>query len=1287
MEYYFNNLNPTSFQRLINAILQSKYGEAIRLTPLRGADGGKDGETAPGNPFWEFQLNKPLDPENIPHIEKGRYLFQVKHHRTVDTRISDARASVLSDFETELKENVLSLKGIDQVNYFFLITNVPSSKDALSKLDFKRKELLSKNKTLHADIWWQEHIIAFLDQLPSLWQSFPEMFAGGKPPLIAEIVTQTDKGLSRAVRIALERQYNRDRLVKFKQIELEKSLTKLFVDLDIDTKFLTPNHLFAVNYENYKNTKQLMNAWSGTTEGLYYQYKRNYSKSALQILMDDRSFASRILLEGGPGQGKSTITQMLAQIYRNELLKNEDLAPEGRWKSLGKIRLPLRIELRVFAEWLSDDLERSVEEYISTLFTRDSGGNKVEVSDIHSMVENSPVLLIFDGLDEVGSELLRDIVLSKIADCVDRFKNSLHSDLKVIVTTRPPAIAGRREQLPEFRRFPLAPMSEEKIKEYLDRWLSVQILDEDDRENVRNSFERRRKETHVKALAQNPMQLSVLLHFIRLKGEAFPDRRAELYREYFRTVIDRDVEKSPDLRQQRDLIEILHQLLGYKIHSLSEAEQADGMLSRTQLLQIVQDWLNCQNIKSKTAGELFELGEERLGLIVALKGEGEETRYGYEIQPIREYFAAAFINEQIQGNAHDVYESMLPRPYWKEVAIFLAGLRRPNEKADLIARAKQVDKEPEHGWRQNGRSITLQLLQEGVLSQPRHVYFEALEFLIDLLDPTVIKSVNEPKDFLRALPNLIKQGDLTHHSERILQILNQQLNNPELYTLYRLYKVLSEILPKEQVREEILKDKFNSNYINELVRIVWSYRFGIDMHEASGERTFWTELSENTVARYWWFSAIDNRNATNLQAAPSYHAKLAEQYAINSFSIFINGFNDLIEVIEPQSNWAIWYFVQYQQLMSRLFVQSLERTEGINVCDYRNADYRGLKEPVKSLLKKLNEKLYILINDLLNDPAKSEESLCDYIDSTKHYLKSSGLSCWIACRAAVYIIESWQISTSPSKGIADKLTVLNLESERILKKLGELWEEINKFYVNSEMLIFRTEDYSILTSTPDFGIRTNSAKLLPSRIRLEKNKELVNTNTLLVKRICHNTQLPFDWLNEAHWTSSIFRPLVEGCRNCLPELLQFINGIPFTSLTINKNDEPLLIQDMRRILKIVRLSEDESILTGAIVILSTSKFINVAGSKLILKMLKACLKPSIGRIVFNQGFKEGVSQQTNSVLLEVASEIVKSSDFPDSVSFAAAAFLYEHSAVSLPSLVSLEKELCINIQQMKPTQL
>lgn len=118
MKYYFNNLDHTTFQRLINAVLVAIFGEAIRLTPLAGSDGGRDGETAPGHFLFDFDptLQHPTS-THFPPPERGRYQFQVKHHRTMNTRLSDARGSVVSDFEEELKTNVLSRSGNEGTSF------------------------------------------------------------------------------------------------------------------------------------------------------------------------------------------------------------------------------------------------------------------------------------------------------------------------------------------------------------------------------------------------------------------------------------------------------------------------------------------------------------------------------------------------------------------------------------------------------------------------------------------------------------------------------------------------------------------------------------------------------------------------------------------------------------------------------------------------------------------------------------------------------------------------------------------------------------------------------------------------------------------------------------------------------------------------------------------------------------------------------------------------------------------------------------------------------------------
>ena len=482
MEYYFNEIDAFKFQRLINSILDSRYGDNFRTTPLRGADGGRDGETAPGNPFLEYKIEDNTPPQEgiLSKPRNGRYLFQVKHHRTIDTRSTDARRSVLSDFESELRSNVLTRTGDDSVNFFYLITNVSSSSDALSKLDTKRKRLLRNRKDLHADIWWKDQIVAFLDRMPQLWNSFPEIFAGSKVPFIADIMADSKNNLSRSVRLALKKQYRRDRIVKFRQIGLETELSKLFVDLDISLSHLRradQRYLLVAELESIENDFDGEDSKERSAALVAYHRFMTHREepliSALNILLNEsnrltdehdlKSTISKYILEGGPGQGKSTITQMAMQIYRHALLQENELHPEGRWILPDKMRIPFRIELRKFAEWLSANPDASVEQFLIMELNLDSGSDQINVGHLHDVIENSPIFLVFDGLDEIGSDDLRDIVILKIRDCVQRIEEDLKADLRTIITTRPPAIIGRRKHLTDFMRLPIALLSPRRI--------------------------------------------------------------------------------------------------------------------------------------------------------------------------------------------------------------------------------------------------------------------------------------------------------------------------------------------------------------------------------------------------------------------------------------------------------------------------------------------------------------------------------------------------------------------------------------------------------------------------------------------------------------------------------------------------------------------------------------------------------------------------------------------------------------------------------------------------------
>ena len=300
--------------------------------------------------------------------------------------------------------------------------------------------------------------------------------------------------------------------------------------------------------------------------------------------LDDDIPIPRMLLEAGPGPGpgpgKSTITQMAAQVYREKLLGTSTCAQrDATWLQQCKLRIPIRLELRHFSEWLSDTPHGTLDQYVALQLGRDSGGSSVSSENVHQLVERSSIILFLDGLDEVGNDPLRDRVLDAAVETIDRFERGLKSDLRVVLTTRPPAVFGRWNKLDGFTRVGLLPLSHTRINDYVDRWLNTQIATQDEQARIRNSFNGRRQEPHVEALARNPMQLSVLLQFIQLKDEAFPDRRADLYDEYFKKVIDRDVLKSPSLREHRELIEGLHSFLGFRLHGSTEAAQGRRSLT------------------------------------------------------------------------------------------------------------------------------------------------------------------------------------------------------------------------------------------------------------------------------------------------------------------------------------------------------------------------------------------------------------------------------------------------------------------------------------------------------------------------------------------------------------------------------------------------------------------------------------------------------------------------------------------------------------------------------------
>src|SRR5207302_6799267 len=139
---------------------------------------------------------------------------------------------------------------------------------------------------------------------------------------------------------------------------------------------------------------------------------------------------ARVVIVGGPGQGKSTVSQFLCQLYRAAILQSrpsqfltsdaihvirslqQQRANESQTLPVIR-RFPIRIELNQFATELAKNPHLSLFEYIRTQITR-LGSTVCSPNDLRSWLRIYPWLVVLDGLDEVPASTNRREMLQQI---------------------------------------------------------------------------------------------------------------------------------------------------------------------------------------------------------------------------------------------------------------------------------------------------------------------------------------------------------------------------------------------------------------------------------------------------------------------------------------------------------------------------------------------------------------------------------------------------------------------------------------------------------------------------------------------------------------------------------------------------------------------------------------------------------------------------------------------------------------------------------------------------------
>jgi hypothetical protein len=500
---------------------------------------------------------------------------------------------------------------------------------------------------------------------------------------------ETNKRIDTAVRAYIGDQYAQDDQVLFEQIDLlGPSVDSMFVDVPATCRSTSaPAELLAkIAAESPGDLEAVQEAAGQAVTG------------AAQALLHPE-WVGGALIVGGPGQGKSTLLQYLCQFHRSRMLgKTSYSGQRQQLRPLTDVtRVPFRLELRSYAQWArrqtptpgskgspgappTEKRWPSIEEYIVEEVKRRSGGHDFLIEDLATLVAGRPVLLALDGLDEVANLVDRERVSEEIVSTHARLDAGA-TNLVTLVATRPGATTSRLWSSQSFPALYLQRLSHGLRLQYLQQWAAVAQLSHAKTEKLQRTFMENEHIAHIRELASYPMQLAILLHLLH-RRQLLPQQRTELFRDYLKTFLDREqtTNKEPLLAGQRRVIEDVHAFLGWYIQTKAEQGTSSGSVSRGELQRLIRDHLRDRADGLRMAEQLFSAVTSRVLCLV----EREQDAFQFDVQSLREYFAAKYIFENAppRGNGNsrdDCLNELLRRPYWSNVCRFFVGMLSTGE--------------------------------------------------------------------------------------------------------------------------------------------------------------------------------------------------------------------------------------------------------------------------------------------------------------------------------------------------------------------------------------------------------------------------------------------------------------------------------------------------------------------------------------------------------------------------------------------------------------------------------
>lgn len=782
MDYLYENLGDERFQELCNTLISKEFPDTQSF-PVGQPDGGRD------SVVYLMDSNK-----------KQFIVFQIKFVRDPNL-VSEPHKWLTKILKDESpKINKLIPKGAIK---FYLLTNVKGTAHLDSGSKDKVNKILEEEISIPALCWWRDDISRIFEKDPIFMWSYPEILNGQNimNMILFQNINENKENRESTIKAYLADQYSIDNEVKFRQIDLQNKLLDLFTDVPIKIKKLN---------EKNRDLKRTLDFFENHRRYIYdddnniqLDERDNLGAAAFLLHPKIQNRIERILLEGGPGQGKSTISQYICQVHRIRLLnKIEDLKLIPDNLNHSPVRLPFKIDLRHIASWvenknpyqgmLSDEYyiriwKNSLESFLIGHIIYHSQIDTFDAADLISILKNSSVLFVFDGFDEIADLKIRKEVIEFINKGVNRIKEYSKS-IQILITSRPAAFSDTIGfSVDIYPHFELTDITPRITKEYVEKWVKSSKLDSRESAEIKRLVEEKLQMPHLRDLAKSPMQLAIFLSLLKTRGESLPNKRTALYDSYIDLFFNRESEKNPTIRDHRDLIIDIHQYLAWILHSEAELLNNSGSITIEQLQVILKAYLTKEGHKTDIADQLFHVMEER---VCALVSRVQGT-YEFEVQPLREYFCARFlyntspyspVGSENSGTKPERFNAIAHNFYWHNVVRFFAGCFDRGELPMLIQELKELQEDGVLKFTNYPRVLTAQILSDWVFTQYPLLLKDVVKIIIDGIN--IGNIINQDGRFIHNEPIILPAQ--CGRSEMIAECFNQLKSFPHNDYAYEL---------------------------------------------------------------------------------------------------------------------------------------------------------------------------------------------------------------------------------------------------------------------------------------------------------------------------------------------------------------------------------------------------------------------------------------------------------------------------------------------------------------------